>query len=544
MRALPANADFGYLKKQAKELIRGYRAGDPDALARFAAALPATSGRTPATIAALGLRLHDAQSCLAREYGFVSWADLKTHVEWQSTGATDLETRARRWLGLVYAGDVTGSIEIARPALAARMLDAEPALASFSPSHACAAGDEAVLRRTIAGDAGWIDRPGGPFALPPLVAVTHSSLLRLPVWRDRLVRCAEILLAAGASPRSAIGNRYRPASLAAPDAAHPLSALYGAAGAARDPGLTQLLLEAGADPNDGESLYHSLENAACTRLLLEHGARIGGTNAIYRALDLPDPAPIELLLAHGGDPNEPARNKPISDWNSPLLWAIRRRQSVHAIAALLGAGADPCAATPDGVSAYRMAKQFGLTAVAELLRERGGADALLPEEEFVAACTALDVARARAIAAGRPDLPAALAPAQLRLMPDLVAEGADAPARLMVELGWPIATPGGDWHASALNLAVFRGDAAMTRFLLEHGASWREAHAYDSNVAGTLGWASCTVPVEGGDWPGCARALLAHGMPRGEPDAEPDVVRVEGVRMRFSEEVADVLIAG
>ncbi len=48
----------------------------------------------------------------------------------------------------------------------------------------------------------------------------------------------------------------------------------------------------------------------------------------------------------------------------------------------------------------------------------------------------------------------------------------------------------------------------------------------------------------GGDWPGCARALLAHGMPRGEPDAEPDVVRVEGVRMRFSEEVADVLIAG
>ena len=38
--------------------------------------------------------------------------------------------------------------------------------------------------------------------------------------------------------------------------------------------LTGLLLDTGAGPDDGASLYHSLENLECTRLLLEHGAGI------------------------------------------------------------------------------------------------------------------------------------------------------------------------------------------------------------------------------------------------------------------------------
>ena len=167
-----------------------------------------------------------------------------------------------------------------------------------------------------------------------------------------------------------------------------------------------------------------------------------------------------------------------------------------------------------------MALQLGLREVADLLRDHGGAKPIAEEDEFVAACAHGDEAEARRIRARRPDLPQSLSEARLRLLPDLAAEGGDEGVRLMVNLGGPIAVRGGDWSASALNLAVFRGNAELTRFLLEHGANWKEEHGYGDNASGTLSWASCNEPVEGGDWVGCANALLEHGMPRAMPDPE------------------------
>jgi hypothetical protein len=139
--------------------------------------------------------------------------------------------------------------------------------------------------------------------------------------------------------------------------------------------------------------------------------------------------------------------------------------------------------------------------------------------------------------------PAALPEAQLRRLPDMVAAGGDDGARLMVQLGWPLAVRGGDWDASALNLAVFRGNAPLTRFLLEHGASWQEEHGFGDNVCGTLSWASCNEPVADGDWVGCARALMAHGLPRAVRDGDdPDRVVIGGRRERFSDDVMEVLL--
>jgi hypothetical protein len=543
MKKLPDRVDFGHLRKQAKELIRLYRSGDPVSIARFRDALPAAANRKPGEIASLELRLHDAQSCVAREYGFASWADLKAYVEAHPSTRVETADTGRRWLGVVYFGDVTGSLQRANPRIAARMLAEAPDLATQSPYHACAAGNEAALREATERDPGWIDRPGGPLDLPPLVAVTHSSLLRIPEFREALRGCAKFLITAGADPNQRIGNRWSPASLREPDWKSPLSALHGAAGCNHDVVLTKLLLDAGADPNDGESLYHSLENIECTRLLLERGARIAGSNAIYRALDLENPEGIELLLRSGGDANEPTNHAPLTDWGSPLLWAIRRRRSPRHVAALLDAGADATARTPAGISAYRLAMQFGLTEVANLLARHGGAEELSEEEQFVAACARADESEARRLQAMRPDLPGALPSPLLRLLPDMVADGTNAAAMLMVRLGWPVAVRGGDWDASALNLSVFRGDAKLSRFLLEHGADWRERQGYGDDVRGTLSWASCNEPVEGGDWAGCARALLDHGMPAAKPDDDnPELVVIDGVRSRFSEEVSEILL--
>jgi hypothetical protein len=341
---LPGRLNLDHLKKQAKDLIRLYRSRDPESITRFRHALPAAAHRSDDEIASLNLRLHDAQSCVARDYGFASWVDLRRYVEAQSASRNDRTARVLHWLRLVYSGDVDGTVNRANPRVAVRMFAENPDLVADSPYLACAIGDEDALRRATSADPAWVDRPGGPLKLPPLLAITHSSLLQVPEFRERLHRSVRFLLAAGANPNQRIGNRWPPASVDEPSDDFPLSALYGAAGRNHDSELTKLLLDAGADPNDGESLYHSLENLVCTRLLLEHGARIGGTNAFYRVFDFDNVAALELLLQHGADPNEPARNPPLTDWGSPLLWAVRRRRSRQHVETLLKAGADPAGA--------------------------------------------------------------------------------------------------------------------------------------------------------------------------------------------------------
>ncbi|MBV8750087.1 MAG: hypothetical protein JO103_10270 [Candidatus Eremiobacteraeota bacterium] len=537
MRRLPDRTHLDHLKKQAKDLLRAYRAGDPEAFASLRAALPAAAGRDDAALAAMELRLHDMQSSVAREYGFASWNDLSRYVEVQAAARSDRAALVLRWLALVYGREIVddGDYRVS-PRVAARVLGEHPDLLGDDPYLACAVGDEEALRRATAADSSWLNRAGGPLRLQPLVAVTQSSLLMLQAHHEKLHRCARFLLDAGADPNQRFENKD----------GHALTALHGAVRYG-DATLTRMLLEAGADPNDGESLYHSLGIDEVTRALLEHGAHAAGSNAIYRALDLPMLTPLTLLLAHGADPNEPARNEPITQWGSPLLWGIKRHRGRAHAEALLNAGADATKRTPDGTSAYSLALQFGLDDVAALLRERAAPGATLPalsdEERFVAACARGDADEARRIRTVQPDLPAALSERQLRVLPELAAAGDERGVRTMVALGWPIAVRGGDWEASALNMAVYRGDAAMARFLLEHGAQWTEVHAFGSNVLGTLSWATCNEPDAGQDWIGCARALREHGLPRGRRDPDDaDWVFVDGKREKFSDEVTEVLL--
>ncbi|WP_053204997.1 ankyrin repeat domain-containing protein [Jiangella muralis] len=489
MPELPARPDHGHLKKQAKELLRGYRDGDPAAVARFRASLPHV-----AQSHATQPRLRDAQSCVAREYGFVSWAALRRHVD-EARGMS-----AEHWLRLVYAGDTVGGTHAARPVEAARLRAAVTAtgdLAAATGDLAAATGDVAAVTAAIAADPGWVHRPGGSFGLPPLIAVAHSSLVRLPEFAAGLRASARALLAAGADPNQAVvltGGQ------------HPVTALYGAAGVTHDHELTALLLDAGAGPDDGESLYHSLGDRECARLLMAAGATVTGTNAMYAVADHDDAEVLRLLLEHGGDPNEPSPS-----WGSPLLFALRRRCSTAFVRLLLDAGADPRAVTPDGVGAHRLALRFGLTEAAALLPAD---DASTPLEELIAACASGNGAVARNLVAAHPGLVDTLDEGQRRLLPDLAGEGAADAVRLLVEAGWPVDAPGGDWQATALNLAVYRGDAALARFLLEHGADPAVVHGFGDTVVGTLSWASQNNEEPGivADWAGCARALLDHGV--------------------------------
>lgn len=70
---IPGRPSLAHLKKQAKQLLSAFRAGDPEARDRFSTHLPGYREGNP-------LALHDAQSAIAREHGFPSWQKLADEV--------------------------------------------------------------------------------------------------------------------------------------------------------------------------------------------------------------------------------------------------------------------------------------------------------------------------------------------------------------------------------------------------------------------------------------------------------------------------------
>jgi|HubBroStandDraft_1064217.scaffolds.fasta_scaffold79437_1 hypothetical protein len=87
-KPLPARPSLEQLKKQAKELVKSHRAQDASTLALIREFLPSLAGKTDEEIVLYPFALHDAQSVMARQYGFLSWNQLRDHVEKLDPNAT------------------------------------------------------------------------------------------------------------------------------------------------------------------------------------------------------------------------------------------------------------------------------------------------------------------------------------------------------------------------------------------------------------------------------------------------------------------------
>ena len=267
---LPDRVDLDQLRRQAKELRDAARGGEPTAVERIAR--HARSIEVPGDVS-LAVA---AQLVIARELGFASWPRLKAIVE----SRAGLSDRAASFL----AASVDGYTGRAR-----RLLEADPTLGHFDIRTAAVVGDPAWVTRLLEGDlaaATAMDRERG---WPPLLYVCYSHWHRIEPARIReLATVARRLLDAGASPDTNNGSRphhgYR-------------SALHGSV-TVNNPELTRLLLQRGADPNDGESLYHAADHRdhQCLQLLLAHGATVAGTWAFDVAVGAGDAAGVRLLL--------------------------------------------------------------------------------------------------------------------------------------------------------------------------------------------------------------------------------------------------------
>jgi len=145
-------------------------------------------------------------------------------------------------------------------------LEEADALRSMHPDvtratiHAAAvAGDVEGARTFVTADPSHATRKGGPYDWDPLTYLCFSRYLRVQRSRwKHFVAVAAALLDAGADPNTGWHESH----------GHWESAMYGAAGVGRNPALTRLLLDRGADPNDEETPYHVIESDDNTTLLI------------------------------------------------------------------------------------------------------------------------------------------------------------------------------------------------------------------------------------------------------------------------------------
>src|SRR5262245_49183089 len=79
-RQLPNSPHFDVPKREARALLKEWRAGLPEAQDRIRRRHPRFREAEPATIAAGKFLLNDAQLVVAREYGFSNWAELKERI--------------------------------------------------------------------------------------------------------------------------------------------------------------------------------------------------------------------------------------------------------------------------------------------------------------------------------------------------------------------------------------------------------------------------------------------------------------------------------
>lgn len=396
------------LRKQAKELVRAARAGHPDALERL-------GGREP--------MLARAQLVVAREHGYPSWPALVAAVEANAEAFVLAATDNRR-------------------TQAERMLAARPEIENDPWARL-------VLGRGWDGDP---NEPGGPRNWAPILYVCHSCFASPQLARDLLDR--------GADPNATFTNEYGE-----------MSALYGAAGVVHDPELTRILLEAGANPDDGESLYHSVEEkgSACLRLLLEHGATVNGSNALPYSLDYEDLEKVRLLLEAGGDPSEGAY----------VAHAVRRGRGPDAIRLLAEFGADldaPGGETWRGDVPLRTPYQHAVIRnradVTETLEELGADTTVAPADLAVAA-----LARGEQPEGELPDDPDAqevIVMAALQGKLDAVLEAVGPTYSGVV---------GGSPKLTLIGHAAWVGDPGLVRRLLEAGANPADAGDAHSPLA-------------------------------------------------------------
>ncbi len=496
--SLPPHPSLRNLRQQARALQHAVRTGNSDAGTRVSRQYP---GGVPDDAAAFTLAA--AQLVVAREYGFSSWPRMKQYVElateygWDASAAvseTDAEAGSPKDGGddprsaalrteraadefcrlacLTHSDDDPGRWTRAR-----QLLGEHPDLTADHIWAAAAAGDLDAVRRLVREDPARARERGGPHRWRPLGYLAYSRV-DPDVPRDSALGIARLLLDHGADPNEGYLWNGHPALFTV------LTGVFGEGelGPEAQPqhphalALARILLDAGADPNDAQTLYNRMfqSNNEHLELLFEYGLGTG------------DGGPWKARLGDvWGTPTDALRDQ--------LRWAVNH-DFLDRVRLLADHGVDVVSAYDDGRTPAELAHLDGHTEIVDYLVAQGAAPPELePAGAVVAATFRADHAEVRRLLAEHPKVLDELRTTRPGLIVWAAATRRADTVTLLLDLGFDVDARGrGDipreesWQ-TALHEAAAQGNLELARLLLSRGASptVRDAR-FDSTP---LGWA-------------------------------------------------------
>ncbi len=220
---------------------------------------------------------------------------------------------------------------------ARQMLAEHPELVLADLSAACTVGDVDVVCQIVSHEPSSANRKGGALDWEPLLYCCYSRLNSADP-RHSTFEVAKYLLACGADPNAGFLWRGNVPAFTA------LTGAFGEgeAGAHNPPhqyrdALVRLLLDAGADPNDGQALYNTGAPVSVLRLLFAYGlGRDRGGPWVKRAGDRLSPQQslqyellraaqqgqfekVKILIEHGVDINQPGGGQRRTPYEEAVL---------------------------------------------------------------------------------------------------------------------------------------------------------------------------------------------------------------------------------
>ncbi len=293
--SLPNNPDLERFRRDARRLHSGVRSGDEHALELVLKHHPEG---VPAALG--GFTLSDAQLVIARGCGFSSWPRLRHYLDIAEPLRRDPTATATSQDPVDAYCDLaclqfSPADDPDRWFQARALLADDPELVARSVYAAATAGDREAVAAHLAADPSLAYREGGPFRWAPLAYLVYS---RVP--QDDAVGTARLLLDHGADPDTGYLWQGLPT---------PFTALTGCFGEGEQgPGrsprhpaglrLARLLLERGAEPNDGQTLYNRMFNRDDSHLLLLFEFGLGtGDGGVWRRRLADASEPVDEMMS-------------------------------------------------------------------------------------------------------------------------------------------------------------------------------------------------------------------------------------------------------